>query len=248
MEVFNKDLSLSQLVNICFFSSRSLWVILSKVSSRKKKKKKLKKRNFKTKKKTKVWDSLFGKNLTSSKKIFSFRQSEKKFNHQCGLGNFSELSKSAISAFTAKSRPPPWTIESPPVGQTLGSSEHAQRLNLNSHNDFAITDFSFLLFFFSKGERFPEDNSVFQWQTNSFCDGKPKMTKKFGFEISKSVQKKFFWSIFPQFQHLIEFSIFVLFNAYTVHVFAFCSYRFGEMLNWSWPTSVLTFSKSRSKN
>ena len=35
---------------------------------------------------------------------------------------------------------------------------------------------------------FPWENSVFQWQKKFY--GKPQMTKKFGFEISKSPNKK----------------------------------------------------------
>ena len=64
-------------------------------------------------------------------------------------------------------------------------------------------------------------------------DGKPKMTKKFGFEISKSPKnknkKKLFWPIFTHLQLLIEFSIFVR-NAYTLDFLHFASI-FRNILN-----------------
>ena len=70
----------------------------------------------------------------------------------------------------------------------------------------------------------------------NFSDGKPKMTKKFGFEISKSPEKNkktffgpktFFWSIFTQFQN---FQFFSVFNAYSVD-FLHVSPIFRKMLN-----------------
>ena len=69
---------------------------------------------------------------------------------------------------------------------------------------------------------FSEDNSAFQWQKKIYFWWKTKNDKKirvWNFKISKKKKKKnifwskkkFFWSIFTQFQLLIEFSIFVRF-------------------------------------
>jgi hypothetical protein len=42
-------------------------------------------------------------------------------------------------------------------------------------------------------KNFPEDNSAFQREAKFAFDGKPKMTKQFGFEISKSPKKHKNW-------------------------------------------------------
>ena len=92
-------------------------------------------------------------------------------------------------------------------------------------NNFLCVSMDFKMFF-------SEGNSAFPWQTKFCFWWKTKNDKSFGFEISKSSKKQrqknilcppqnFFLSIFLQFQLLIEFSIFIRFNAYTVYFLHF---------------------------
>ena len=104
-----------------------------------------------------------------------------------------------------------------------------QRSSLGRGGGWNFFYFLFLYLSYWPQNVFLKTIAHFNEKKNYFFDGKPKMTKQFGFEISKSPkkkhflvpQKRFFGSIFPQFQILIEFSIF--FQFLTLIPYIFCN-------------------------